>query len=105
MTGGMGGTHGTDEIGRTARDWIVRLSSGEMTDGDMRRLKGWLAESGVHRVVFEKERRFWQAPGGLREDFAPERPLDGAATRRRRPWRVAAVGGNAIRGRCPLPAE
>ena len=87
------GTHGTDEIGRTARGWIVRLSSGEMTDADMRRLKSWLAESGAHRALFEKERRFWRDLEGLREDFAPVRPLAGTATRRRGRWRVAAVGG------------
>lgn len=88
-----GGTRDRGEVGRMARGWVVRLSSGDMTDAEMQRLKGWLAESGVHRTAFETERRFWHELAELRDDFAPERftaaPTGGWRVR----WRLAAVGG------------
>lgn len=88
-----GGTRDRNEVGRTARGWVVRLSSGDMTDADMRRLKGWLAESGVHRTAFETERRFWHELVDLRDDFAPGRPAAAPTGGWRAGWRVATIGG------------
>jgi transmembrane sensor len=86
------GTHGMDAIGGAARDWIVRLSSGEMSDAEMRRLRRWLAESGAHRAAFEKERCFWRALEDLRGDFVPASSLVGEVPRRRR-RHIAVMGG------------
>lgn len=55
-----------------ARDWVVRLASSDVSAGEMRRFKAWLARSPAHREAFEKERAFWQRLGGLKSAAGPE---------------------------------
>ncbi len=43
-----------------ARDWIVRLTSGNVSAADLERFKRWRDEAPEHRHAFERERAFWQ---------------------------------------------
>ncbi|QEN87924.1 DUF4880 domain-containing protein [Labrys sp. KNU-23] len=47
-------------IGLDARDWIVRLTSGNVSDADLQRFKAWRDQSPDHKLAFERERSFWQ---------------------------------------------
>lgn len=49
------------DIAATARRWIVRMASGEMTDEDLMRFREWRAASPDHNAAFEQERRLWRA--------------------------------------------
>jgi len=55
--------------GATARAWVVRLASGEMTDAELAELYAWLGESTVHAQAFEDERAFWQRLAPLEPTF------------------------------------
>lgn len=43
-----------------ARDWIVRLTSGDVSEADLKRFKVWRDASDINRQAFETERVFWQ---------------------------------------------
>lgn len=47
-------------IALDARDWIVRLTSGNVSDADLQRFKAWRDRSPDHSQAFERERVFWQ---------------------------------------------
>jgi transmembrane sensor len=91
-----------DGIVTTARDWIVRLATGDVTEAEMRRLKSWLAESPDHQAVFARERAFWQRLGRLEPVADPEswsetrREADDVARRGRRRARPAIIVGGLI---------
>ena len=86
-----------------ARDWVVRLTSGEPTAEELNRFKSWLGESPSHREAFERERQFWQSLGSLETASGPqtwgphaagaERPVARPSTRPR--WRALAAAGVA----------
>jgi transmembrane sensor len=46
-----------------ARDWIVRLTSGNVSDAELTRFKAWRERSPQHRLAFERERAFWKSHG------------------------------------------
>jgi hypothetical protein len=78
-----------------ARDWIVRLTSGNVSDAELTRFKAWRERSPQHRLAFERERAFWQQLQGLEEprgDVLPFRPPRRTAISRRA---VLAGGGTA----------
>ncbi|MBB6014193.1 transmembrane sensor [Aquamicrobium lusatiense] len=78
-----------------ARDWIVRLTSGNVSDAELTRFKAWRERSPQHRLAFERERAFWQQLQGLEEprgDVLPFRPPRRTAISRRA---VLAGGGAA----------
>ncbi|WP_454818779.1 FecR family protein [Labrys neptuniae] len=52
-------------IGLDARDWIVRLTSGNVSDADLQRFKAWRDQSPDHKLAFERERSFWQQLQGI----------------------------------------
>ena len=54
-----------------ARDWVIRLASGDMTTPEHARLQAWLDSSAVHREAFAREQGFWQDLNVLKDDFAP----------------------------------
>lgn len=73
-----GHNHSEDEeIIATARDWVVRLASGEATEDDIQSFKSWLAQSRRHREAFELEQLFWRRLGGLKDASGPETWGDG----------------------------
>ena len=86
-----------------ARDWVVRLTSGEPTTEELNRFKSWLGESPLHRETFERERQFWQSLGSLEAASGPqtwgphaagaEGPVARPSTRPR--WRAVAAAGLA----------
>lgn len=47
-------------IALDARDWVVRLASGNAGEEDLERFKAWRDRSPQHRRAFERERMFWQ---------------------------------------------
>lgn len=57
-----------------ARDWIVRLTSGNVSDAELNRFKAWRERSPHHRLAFERERAFWQQLQGLEEQRAHALP-------------------------------
>jgi len=65
----MGGEQEESGPGPQARTWVVRLASGNMTDGDLTALYAWLGESVAHASAFEAERAFWQRLGPLQATF------------------------------------
>ncbi|BCP55564.1 iron dicitrate transporter FecR [Kaistia sp. 32K] len=71
-----------------ARDWIVRLNSGEISAADIERFKAWRDGSPDNRQAFERERAFWQElqvldparrarPAALTAASEPRRPTLG----------------------------
>jgi transmembrane sensor len=47
-------------IAMDARDWIVRLTSGDVGAADLERFRAWRDRSPEHERAFERERAFWQ---------------------------------------------
>jgi transmembrane sensor len=62
---------GDDDARReVARDFILCLASGDITDRQMAALQVWLAADRAHREVFEAERAVWRALAPLRAPLA-----------------------------------
>jgi transmembrane sensor len=81
-----------------ARDWIVRLASGNVSAAELERFKAWRDQSPQHRRAFERERAFWrqlQVLDGKSDGMPPFRSSPGAA---RAPIgrRAFLIGGSAI---------
>lgn len=80
------------DVSSAARDWVLRLASGEMDGAEMERFRGWVAQSEAHATAFEQRRQLWQQLGehpGLFSKAAipparPHRRLWAAAGQRRR---------------------
>lgn len=80
-----------------ARDWIVRLTSGNVSDADIQRFKAWRDRSAEHGRAFERERLFWrqlQALDGTSDGMPPFLPTP-AARRPAMARRAFLVGGGA----------
>lgn len=54
-----------------ARDWLVRLASGEMGPHDHERLQAWLQADPAHRSAFDREQAMWRQAEGLEDAFGP----------------------------------
>lgn len=76
-----------DPLAEQARDWIVCLASGDISDARMQAFEQWLARPG-HRRAFEHERRLWRSMG-------PRPAAVGARSPRRRPRRVQWAAATA----------
>ena len=74
-----------------ARDWVVRLASGEVSEGDMVRFKAWRAADPANRAAFDEARALWHETQAVQSAFAQT----GLVTpwRRHRGVRAAAIGG------------
>ncbi|WP_019868411.1 FecR family protein [Methylovulum miyakonense] len=64
-----------EQLEDEALAWLVRSTSGAMSDGQARQLADWLAESPAHREAFASVRQLWEGLGDLQE-----RPLLRAAS-------------------------
>jgi len=86
-------------ISEQARDWVLRLASGEMDGAEIDRFKAWLATSDAHAQAFELRRSLWHQLGDHPELFAqappPIRPRRGV-WRTMSPRHKAAVYASAI---------
>jgi len=62
-----------------ARDWIVRLTSGDVSAAELERFKAWRDQSPEHRRAFERERIFWRQLQVLdgTSNGTSDGPLDG----------------------------
>ncbi|OJV04539.1 MAG: Fe2+-dicitrate sensor protein [Shinella sp. 65-6] len=54
------GSQTDHRIALDARDWIVRLTSGHVSETDLQRFKTWRDCSPEHSRAFERERLFWR---------------------------------------------
>ena len=78
-------------IALDARDWIVRLTSGHVSEADLQRFKAWRDCSPEHGRAFERERLFWrqlQALDGKSDAMPPYLAVQ--------PMRRRAVGRRAF---------
>lgn len=82
----------SEKAARDARDWVVRLSSGRMTEAELARFKTWRAASEENARAFVRERAFWQQLGALDLHAARERRPRQPASRSRR---ALVFGGSA----------
>lgn len=60
-------------VTQQARDWIVRLSSGEITAAELAAYRRW-AEDRANKSVFEHELALWRSLGAIGERLAPVAP-------------------------------
>ncbi len=89
-----------ESLASTAREWIVLLASGRVTEDEMSRFKHWIAESPAHRAAFDKERTFWQQleqlkGAGSEWGGEPRRTASDPGTPPRRTRRAIFAGGVA----------
>jgi transmembrane sensor len=85
-------------IALDARDWIVRLTSGHVSDADIQRFKLWRDSSPAHRRAFDRERVFWhqlQALDSSSDGMPPFQPPV-PARRKAVARRALLVGGGAV---------
>lgn len=76
-----------DPVAEQARDWIVCLASGDVSDAHLQAFEQWLGQPG-HRRTFEYERRLWRSVGPR-----PPAAMGKVATRRprRMQWAMATA--------------
>ncbi|WP_161915463.1 FecR domain-containing protein [Methylosinus sp. C49] len=73
-----------DRAAKDARDWVVRLASGNMTDAELARFKAWREASHEHARAFSREREFWRQLDAVdpRADRLPAPPAQRRLGRR-----------------------
>ncbi|SLM48879.1 Fe2+-dicitrate sensor, membrane component [Nitrospira japonica] len=88
-----------ERLSRIARDWVIRLASGHMSEAELRRFKQWLAEHPSHQRVFDDERVFWQQLEPLKTVIPANHKTEQLSISRKqrlRPhWRVVITGAVA----------
>ncbi|AMS39115.1 FecR domain-containing protein [Aminobacter sp. NyZ550] len=96
------GQHGSEidrGIALDARDWIVRLSAGNVSRQDLDRFNAWRAQSPGHARAFAREKEFWQLlqnVDGSGLDVAPvAMPMPRSAVSRRKFLVGGAVAASA----------
>lgn len=70
---------------REAADWLMLMTSGEATTGDLQALNAWRARSGEHAEAFAEATRFWQLIGPAVETVAAHESIGPGWTPARRP--------------------
>ena len=90
------------KLAREARDWVVRLASGEVQAADLQVFHRWKGQSDTHARAFEQERAFWQqlgalAPGGERaqDRVLPLQPARAAPLIGRRGFIAGGIAAGA----------
>src|SRR5438477_12067918 len=95
-----GGTSPSADHARreVAREFVLRLASGHVTERQMAALRQWLAADRAHQAAFEAERAVWRALAPLRTPLArsmarrePEPCRAMPSMRARAGWSVAAA--------------
>lgn len=59
------------DMAETAREWIVRLTSGDMCEDELGAFRYW-ASDGAHAEIFRVELGKWLELEALREFFLPD---------------------------------
>ncbi|MCP3960654.1 MAG: DUF4880 domain-containing protein [bacterium] len=83
----------------SAEKWLAHLLRGEVTEGDLRALDAWCAESPGNRAELDLLHRGWQLSGDLADDpdLATSTLLDTAAAGPRRDgWRRGLLAAAAV---------
>lgn len=83
------------EARHIARDWVLRLASGELDDEALGRLRAWRSADVAHNAAFEAERRLFRSLGPLEAAFTTEPAQSFSEARRprvRRPIMVSGLG-------------
>jgi transmembrane sensor len=86
-----------EKLAREARDWVMRLTSGEATTADAEALREWRSRSHAHRKAFAQANLLWDGLRPAAVDAVarvPFEPLGSAGFRQPLPRR--AVLGGAI---------
>ncbi len=77
-------------IDEQARDWVLRLDSGDIERSDLEACKAWLASDARHRAAFERRRVLWQDLSMRPEIFSsPRAPRRSGRPRRIGRWLAA----------------
>jgi len=84
---------------RQARELVLRLASGDITDREMTALRDWISASRQNRAAFEAERAGWRMLAPLQASLAQSIPPSSARTtrnvislsRRRARWATAGA--------------
>lgn len=97
MTNDEKRTDGDRRAALDARDWVVRLTSGNVSDADLARFDAWRSASPRHASAFERERAFWQDLRFL-DDAGAAVPVAAVPRTRVRPGRrrVLMAGGAVL---------
>jgi transmembrane sensor len=86
-----------EALRRQAKDWVVHLSTGEVTEADLRALERWRAESPLHAEAYTQACQLWNMLGAPLEST---RSADRFATVKvpgiRRPIRRRELLGGAL---------
>lgn len=82
------------KVALDARDWIVRLTAGDVSREELDRFHGWRAQSPEHRMAFAREQEFWQLLQGVNAETAPD--ATPALLRRRPVSRRTFLVGSAL---------
>lgn len=61
---------GPADLAEQARDWVVRLASGEMDEAELAVFEAWV-QAPSHRAAFARQRELWRGLAPLRDAFAP----------------------------------
>lgn len=77
-----------------ARDWIVQLTSGHVSEDQLARFKAWRAQSPGHARAFARERDYWQELAGI--GAAPQGVPGAARPQRHLGRRGVLIGGGAL---------
>jgi transmembrane sensor len=92
-------------VAMDARDWIVRLTSGEVSAEDLERFKDWRDAAPEHQFAFERERLFWRQLRALdrrHEDVPSFRPLQSESAGVSR--RTLILGGGGVAATAAITA-
>lgn len=81
-----------DAIGEAAQDWLLRLTSGDVTAAELESFEAWRAADPRHRAAYEEVRALWTGIDGLRPAFAPAVAPTPAPARPARRGRGLALG-------------
>ncbi|MEP7453856.1 FecR domain-containing protein [Phyllobacterium sp. SB3] len=83
-------------LDQEARDWLVRLTSGDVDERHLEKFREWRARSDKHRIAFDRERFFWQQLQELGDhDTAKLRAAQSAQSAKKISWgrRAFIIGG------------
>jgi len=76
-----------------ARDWIVRLTAGNLSRQELDRFHAWRAQSPEHAQAFAREKEFWQLLQGVNDGNPTAAPVAVSKLRRSVNRRSFLVGG------------
>lgn len=85
--------HDDSGAAQAARDWIMRLASGEISEAELADYRRWSADP-AHEAAFQRELALWRSLDAIGDRLAPAAlpPSGGSAVRRQFRHRAGYVG-------------